>query len=573
MTKNLKTEKVTPKPCFRNEHGSLLFYGVDDTGAFESPVTVCSSIVMLAFTRDHGNEAWGRLLQFKDRDGNTHLWPMPMEMLSGDCTELRSNLYRKGLSYIAKGKPAALLAQYLQTTYPDKGRRARCVDSTGWHGDHVFILPTEQIGSDDSEEVVYQGNIDSVVSQKGSVSGWIEAIGKYCVDNSRLIFAASMAFTAPVIKLIGSENFGVNLFGSSSTGKTTSLRVACSVWGGRDYMLRWRATGNGLEGTATAHNDLFMALDELAEVSPHEAGSIAYMLSNGDGKKRANRDGSTKASKKWRTCYLSAGEITLAEHMATAGKQAKAGQEVRLADIPANTGKHGVFEELHGFNDGGKLSQYFVHSTGEQYGHVGIQFLKCLVEDSAGIPDQVKKIKTDFVTSVCPSGADGQVQRVAGFFGTVAAAGEYATANGLTGWPKNAAINAAATCFKALLDQRGGTGARENDRIIETLRLFIELHGASRFEAKTATQDGRTVINRAGFRDGAIYYFLPESFKTDVFKGHNFTQVKKTLKSAEIMRKGDDATHHTQKHNCQGANHNLYVIDSDKLNSDSGQPC
>ncbi len=129
----LKTEKVTPRPCFRNEQGSLLFYGVDDDGAFKQPVTVSSSIVMLAFTRDHGNEAWGRLLQFKDRDGNIKIYPMPMELLAGDCTELRSILYRKGLPYIAKGKAAALLPQYLQTTYPDKGCRARCVDSTGWH--------------------------------------------------------------------------------------------------------------------------------------------------------------------------------------------------------------------------------------------------------------------------------------------------------------------------------------------------------------------------------------------------------------------------------------------------------
>ncbi len=52
-----------------------------------------------------------------------------------------------------------------------------------------------------------------------------------------------------------------------STGKSTVLRVASSVWGGFDYLQSWRATSNGLEGIAAAHNDSLLCLDEIGEIA------------------------------------------------------------------------------------------------------------------------------------------------------------------------------------------------------------------------------------------------------------------------------------------------------------------
>lgn len=560
----LKHEKVAPRPCFRNETGSLNFYGVKD-GVFDTPVKVAAAIEVLAFTRDNRNEAWGKMLRFRDKDNVDHFWAMPMELLSGDGSELRSKLYEKGLPYIALGgKFRQLLLNYLQTAKPDKGRRARCVDITGWHDEKLFVLPVGSIGLNADEPIVYQGKIAPVVSQKGTVQDWIDNIGIYCVGNSRLLFSVSMAFVAPLLYSVSAENFGANLFGSSSTGKTTGLKVACSVWGGRDYMLRWRATGNGLEGIATAHNDLFMGLDELAQVSPHEAGEIAYMLANGAGKTRANRDGEARASKKWRTCFLSTGEITLAEHVASSGKKIKAGQEVRLADIPADTGKHGLFEVLHGFDNGAKLSQHLNTAVGDFYGAVGIAYLKQIVEDAQELPDAIRKERAFFVTAVCPAGADGQVSRVAGFFGLVAAAGEYATINNLTGWQEGDAKNAAAACFKAWLNNRGGAGAKEVDRILEDVRLFIENHGDSRFALKDG-EDSRTIVNRAGYRDDEHYYILPETFKREILKGHNVTLAKKVLIDRGILLSGNSSDRITQKIRVGSQTMNVYVIRSDKL--------
>ena len=94
----------------------------------------------------------------------------------------------------------------------------------------------------------------------------------------------------------------------------------------------------------------FYAWMKLAQVDAREAGEVAYMLANGTGKQRAQRDGLAKPKASWRLLFLSAGEIGLAQHMREAGKKARAGQEVRLADIPADAGAgYGLFETLHGY--------------------------------------------------------------------------------------------------------------------------------------------------------------------------------------------------------------------------------
>jgi putative DNA primase/helicase len=62
---------------------------------------------------------------------------------------------------------------------------------------------------------------------------------------------------------------------------------------------------------------------------------VAYMLADGAGKNRAGAAGGLRRKPTWRTLYLSSGEVSLEQHMRTAGKVMKGGQEVRLIPIPA----------------------------------------------------------------------------------------------------------------------------------------------------------------------------------------------------------------------------------------------
>jgi uncharacterized protein (DUF927 family) len=87
-------------------------------------------------------------------------------------------------------------------------------------------------------------------------------------------------------------------------------------------------------------------------------------------------------------------------------------------------------------------------------------FLQSLAADRDKLTRQAQEVMRIFETDHCPKGADGQVRRVCGRFALVAAAGELGVTLGVLPWPTGEASQAAAKCFRAWVEQRGGTGRR-----------------------------------------------------------------------------------------------------------------
>ena len=300
-----------------------------------SPVWICSPLTVAANTRDTQGSEWGRLLVFPDRDGRMHRWTMPMRMLAGSGEELRGELLAEGLTITSSAKDRAKLVDYIQSERPDV--TAQCVKRTGWHGD-AFVLPRETFGDTDAEPVLFQAaTMDGVtLGQRGTLDGWREEVSARCAGNVRLVLAICAGFAGPCLGLLGMAGGGIHLRGGSSTGKTTALLVAASLFGSPDYLRTWRHTDNGLEGVAGMHTDLLLVLDEIGELAPKIAGATAYMLANGQGKGRAARDGSPRALTTWRILFLSSGEVALGDLVTQSG-----GRVPRPAQAAGDGGRGG----------------------------------------------------------------------------------------------------------------------------------------------------------------------------------------------------------------------------------------
>jgi uncharacterized protein (DUF927 family) len=471
--------------------------GLFKKGDGDSAMWVCGPFVIEGETRDDEARSWGLLLSWRDRDGGLHEEAFARALFAGECGEVRARLADAGLSLNASQAARQALAEYLNVA--SSPLRARGVDKIGWHvvgGRWLFVLPDATFGTT-PERVVLQAadGTRSLFNEAGALDDWRTHVGRWCVGNSRLAFAASCAFAAPLLGLVGEEAGGFNLRGDSRTGKSTALRVAASVCGGTPaaggagFVRAWRATGNALEGVAALHNDCLLPLDEMSQVDAREAGEIAYMLGNGQGKARAGRTGLVRPALRFRTLFLSTGEIGLAQKSAEGGRATHAGMEVRCCDIPANAGAgFGLFEELHGEASADAFARELNLQTTRNYGTPLRAFLTRataeLQRDPSGYVNTLRDRAADLsrrLLAAVPE-ATGQVLSVAGRFALVALGGELASAWLLTDWPAGEATAAVERCFRAWLVERGTVGAQEHAQAVMQLRSFIARHGAARFE-------------------------------------------------------------------------------------------
>jgi uncharacterized protein (DUF927 family) len=510
---------------------------------------VCARLEVLALARDAESREWGTLVRFSDPDNKVKQLIIPARSFNGDGLDASGRLLSEGLSIAPKARQ--LVIEYLQTQNPEK--RARTTNRTGWHGvsdNLVFVLPDGSIGQSDDEWLFSDNRPDSnLFRQRGTLKQWRDHVAALCVGNSRLTFAVSVAFAAPLLHLIEMESGGFHYRGTTSSGKTSALYMAGSVCGSPEYLQRWRSTDNGLESTALSHCDAILTLDELKMIDARIAGESAYMLANGSAKVRANQNGGARNTAKWRLLFLSAGELSLSQHVAEVGKKTPAGAELRMADVPADAGQGmGCFENLHGHDNGHEFAKALGAVVNKYYGTAFPAFIERVLKNRESLRDSLADARLKFEKATLTNKASGQAQRVAARFALAGAAGELATDWGITEWQPGEAMQAAITCFKAWLQAFGGEGNKEERAMIEQVRHFLELHGEARFTDidRSVIKDDHAprTLNKAGFREknaegNLEYYCYPEVFKAEICKGYDYRAVVRLLIDRGYMRKGE----------------------------------
>lgn len=523
-----------------------------DPGEGKARFKVCGPFAIIAETRPEDGEDWGLLLQWNDRDGKPHEWTVPRRILVGEAVLVREHLAACGLDLSGTEGARRALVQFLSAV--SVSARMRTVPHTGWHkprdGGDVFVLPGHTIGNLAGEIVrLSLDPLPTIYRASGTLDTWCREVAARCVGNSRLLFGVACGFAAPLLRVVGAEGGGFNLRGESSKGKTTIIDAAASVWGapsktGADSFVRqWRTTSNALESTAAAHNDVLLPMDEMGQADPREVPETLYMLAHGTGKDRARAGGGNRKSVTFLTLVLSSAEESAARLAEQVGRRIKAGQEVRLLDIPAIIpGAFGCFEDLHGAEDGAAFAHVIRGATRQHHGTSGPAFVARVAAALGAGDDLAAAIlgeMSEWARAQVPSDADGQVKRAAHRLALVAVAGEMAARFGIVPWKAGAASAAVASVFRGWMDERGGTGSREDMHLFAAMRRFIAEHGSARFEplhdrnkddgggqVEPALPDGPKTINRAGWRwqetaEGTgerlwVYGMVPEVFDREV---------------------------------------------------------
>lgn len=488
---------------------------------------ICSPLYVDAVTFDAQDNNFGRLLRFRNTLGNWREWAMPMELLGGAGDDLRGELLAMGVEIDPTPKARNLLATYLQFRPPK--RRMRCALQVGWCGTS-FVLPDQVIGPDASGVIFQSGERGHEEhTRAGTAEGWRSEVSARAGGNPLLMLALSAAFAGPMLSRCNAEGGGLHLVGDSSTGKTTAIEAACSVWGGPNYKRSWRATANGMEGAAALFNDCLLALDEISECDPREVGAIVYALGNGRGKQRASRTGSARRVTRWRCLVISSGERSIGTTMTEGGHRMKAGQSVRLLDVPvART--YGAWDNLGEMDSPAAFSDALKRGAATHHGHAGRAFLEKLTQDGRDFCALLERAKALPLFST--ESSEGQEKRAAARFALLGLAGELATEYGLTGWPEGEAMGAAAEGFRLWQTTRG-RGNDERRQVLERVSGFIDRHGDGRFSS--VDRPNEPVRDRAGWwrelDDEREYLFNAEGMR-EALKGFDFKRALDVLQEA-----------------------------------------
>ena len=283
------------------------------------------------------------------------------------------------------------------------------VPTTGWHDIatvKVFALPDHTIGSVVGETVIVQGAIISPFESRGTLADWQSGVGSLVAGHSRSVFAVSTSLAGPLLGLLGMEGGGFNLYGQSSRGKTTIAQAAASVWGKGDspgFVRPWRSTANALEAAAALHTDTMLILDELGAVDAKEAAMAIYSLTGGTGKGRSES--------RWLTPPIAeVADDGVIDRRASADRQtqenrqrARAGQQVRLVDIPADAGRgFGAFDNGGADDNAKMLADQIKIAAQTSYGTAGPEFVRRLIADGIDKnPDDIRAMMDAFSGRAC----------------------------------------------------------------------------------------------------------------------------------------------------------------------------
>ena len=489
-------EPFRPRPHFEIDNRGVWWVNVrtnKDGDIIKAEPLLLSDPIDIIGTGQDNDGAYYRIIKFKDkitRQQKTAALPQA-EIADGKCWG-RLGFY--GLSIESNPTKRRKLADYLQK---EGSQTAFTItDRAGWHEDSYIMPSGETITATDKDPaIIYNGDTSQAKAYQpnGELTDWQQNIARYAVGNSRLCLALGASFAAPLLSLLNEESGGFHLMGDSSDGKTTAAKVALSVWGKPSgSLLSWSGTKIGFSNTAAARNDGLLVLDEIGQASPHVIGDTVYSVMNGINKVQGAKQGGNRALSRWKVMMFSTGEKTPDSILKHHKGDWNAGQAARLPSIRA-AAQYGIYDTLHGFEDGALLSEHIAQSAEKYHGTAGRLFIQQLLDDLEQAKQHATERMAAFMATI-PE-LSGQARRVAKRFAIAAAALELAAP--VTGLPVGVGMAGVKKCFDEWLEANGA-GKHEDRRIIEQAEDFIAQHAlGTRF---MEWSDKSTNKDHAGYR-------------------------------------------------------------------------
>lgn len=452
-----------------------------------------------------------------------------------------------GLKMTAKTNLTAYLVEHFhRKSSIENLARYDITTQTGWQN-VAYLLPNGEILGNETNKVLFKfknlNEEENHYKPKGTLDQWREQIADKVKGNWGFMLSMAVSFSAPLLKILNLDSFGVHIYNDSSKGKTTAIYVANSIWGNPKGILRsWNNTENAILGYAEQQNDGFLSLDELGQAKDiKELEKIAYSLFNEMGRGRLTKELAKKAVKRWKITALSTGERSLEDFLQSKGAKIHTGQLVRLLNIPTSE-----IEQLNGFKSPKEQAEHLKEQALENYGAVGREWVAFIMTHKEQIKAEYKINRQKWGSKT--ETHSSQVQRVAADrFSILETALNMAQA--FTGWSKEEnekAINRAFSEWLAVFGERSKTETKIIERINGFLlenaeTAFFQVVGGSVSNKEVRGSMGyRFLADNASDRSREHFYIFSHSFKNQLKSDDDLNIILKTLESVKMTEKSNE---------------------------------
>ena len=465
-----------------------------------------------------------------------------------------------GVSVTTKPSLRAILADWLQRSV--NGQEWLISHAAGWHNG-AYIMPDGDVIGDSEIPLLFSGRSAAAggYSVSGTPESWRGSVARLSGGNPSMMLGVAAALTAPLIGLVGADGFGVHLFEQSSAGKTTTANIASSLYGEPDALrLTWYGTALGIANEAEAHNDGLLPLDEVGQgSSAKDIATSAYTLFNGAGKLQGAKEGGNRDLKRWRTVAISTGEMDIETFLSAGGLKVKAGQLVRLLNVPMEKSV-----AHHEYQNGKQHADALKEAYQDNHGAAGREWIKWLAGHQNEVKQTVKNVQERW-RGLIPSDYGEQVHRVSERFAILEAA--LLLGMHITGWSDQETRDAIQHSFNAWIKEFG-TGNREHKQIVEQAEAFLNAYGLSRFAPFPYSPADLPIRDLAGYRQKGehdespmIFYTFPAAFEKEISQGFNAKQFARVLENAGVLKPPASGRGYQRKSpRIDGRQINVYVL-------------
>jgi hypothetical protein len=310
-----------PPGYSEHEDGSIWYQPpVPDEGRkAPGPVKVCNSPVRITEILEHVDTGQVSVVVSFDYLGRRVSAPLPRSRMA-DARQLAGTL--SGIGAPINSLNARLVTAYLSAyehAFAASLPRKRVTSRFGrGRLEGPFFFPGVSPGVEFSPPGAGETSLfRAYSSRRGSLQRWLELLRE--VEREGLMIpqvAVLAALVPPLQRKLQLPNFILDIHGGSSTGKSTSLKLAASIYGRPtdpdSLVFQWMNTSTAIEQIAAVCGELPVFLDDAQHCPAELKRLVIYMIANGRGKGRGARGGLGETLS-WNTVALSTSEEPLHE--------------------------------------------------------------------------------------------------------------------------------------------------------------------------------------------------------------------------------------------------------------------